>query len=76
MEWHGRGDRQDVGWLAEIRQWQQPPDIGNGLIVFDCGGNWNNGSNAGVFYCNGVYSRALANSFIGFRSAFVKLPTA
>ena len=33
------------------------------------GGNWNNGTNAGVFYLNGNNSRANSNTNIGFRSA-------
>ncbi|MGN1369746.1 MAG: hypothetical protein ACI4WX_12825 [Aristaeellaceae bacterium] len=39
------------------------------MRAFCCGGNWNNGANAGVFYLNGNYSRSNANSNIGFRSA-------
>ncbi|MGN1369748.1 MAG: SUMF1/EgtB/PvdO family nonheme iron enzyme [Aristaeellaceae bacterium] len=44
--------------------------------AFCCGGNWSNGANAGVFYLSGGSSRSSAYSYIGFRSAFVKLPTA
>ena len=33
------------------------------------GGNWNNGTNAGVFYLNGNNSRSNSNTNIGFRSA-------
>lgn len=33
------------------------------------GGNWNNGSNAGVFYLNGNNSRSNVNTNIGFRAA-------
>lgn len=33
------------------------------------GGNWNNTSNAGVFYVNGNNSRSNANTSLGFRSA-------
>ena len=33
------------------------------------GGNWNNGTNAGVFYLNGNNSRSNVNWNIGFRSA-------
>lgn len=36
---------------------------------FYCGGNYNNGVNAGVFYANGNNGRANSNSNIGFRSA-------
>ena len=35
------------------------------------GGNWNNGTNAGVFYLNGNNSRSNSNTNIGFRSAFI-----
>lgn len=33
------------------------------------GGNWNNTSNAGVFYANGNNPRSNVNTNIGFRSA-------
>ncbi|MCC8049619.1 MAG: hypothetical protein LIP10_03035 [Clostridiales bacterium] len=33
------------------------------------GGNWNNGTNAGVFYLNGNNARSNSNTNIGFRSA-------
>ncbi len=33
------------------------------------GGNWNNGSNAGVFNLNGNNPRSNVNTNIGFRSA-------
>ena len=36
---------------------------------FNCGGNWNNGANAGVFYANGNNARSNSNGNIGFRSA-------
>lgn len=39
------------------------------MRVFNCGGNWTNGSNAGVFYVNGNNTRGNANGNIGFRSA-------
>ena len=35
------------------------------------GGNWNNGANAGVFYLYGNNSRSLANTYIGFRAAYI-----
>jgi len=35
----------------------------------NCGGNWNNGANAGVFYSNLNNGRGNANGNIGFRSA-------
>ena len=34
-----------------------------------CGGNWNNGSNAGVFNVNANNPRSNSNSNIGLRSA-------
>lgn len=39
------------------------------------GGCWRNGAAAGVFISRGNYSRGLSSTCIGFRSAFVKLPT-
>jgi len=39
------------------------------LRTFYCGGNWNNGSNAGVFNLNGNNARSNSNTNIGFRSA-------
>lgn len=38
------------------------------------GGNWNNGSNAGVFYSNGNNGRSNVNTNIGFRAAFLSWP--
>ena len=35
------------------------------------GGNWNNGTNAGVFCLYGNYSRSYSGTYIGFRSAFI-----
>lgn len=44
--------------------------------VLDCGGIYANSAYAGVFFANGgITSRAGASGNIGFRSAFVKLPT-
>lgn len=43
---------------------------------FYCGGIWSSGAYAGVFYANGGYARSGSSGLIGFRSAFVKLPTA
>ncbi len=42
---------------------------------FYCGGACNSGADAGVFYASGGYGRASSSSYIGFRSAFVKLPS-
>ena len=39
------------------------------MRAFNCGGNWNNGANAGVFNVNGNNARSNANGNIGFRSA-------
>lgn len=36
------------------------------------GGSWNFGTNAGVFYLNGYYSRSYSSAGIGFRSALVR----
>ena len=38
-----------------------------------CGGGWNNGANAGVFYLDLTNPRSYAGWGIGFRSAFVDL---
>ena len=35
------------------------------------GGNWNNGTNAGVFYLSGNNSRSDVDSAFGFRSAYI-----
>ena len=43
---------------------------------FLCGGFWHVGSGAGVFYLGGGHARSSANTNVGFRSAFVKLPSA
>ena len=43
---------------------------------FYCGGNWAIGAYAGVFSCYGGYGRTSANDYLGFRSAFVELPSA
>lgn len=44
--------------------------------AFSCGGNWDNGAVAGVFCCLGHLARSYTNAYVGFRSAFVELPTA
>ncbi len=43
---------------------------------FGCGGDWGGGANAGVFCCRGGGGRASATDGLGFRSAFVELPSA
>ena len=35
------------------------------------GGNWNNGTNAGVFCLDGDYSRSNVSADLGFRSAYI-----
>lgn len=43
---------------------------------FFCGGCWYNGADAGLFYPSGSSARSYSVTSVGFRSAFVKLPTA
>ena len=35
------------------------------------GGDWNNGAHAGVFFLSGFSSRSDANTFLGFRAAYI-----
>jgi len=42
---------------------------------FYCGGGWYYSSHAGVFFASGCDSRSHSGTSIGFRSAFVELPT-
>lgn len=42
--------------------------------LFYRGGCWNTSSSAGVFAVSGSSARSLSSAFLGFRSAFVKLP--
>jgi hypothetical protein len=42
----------------------------------DRGGNWNNGTNAGVFALNLNNARSNSNNNRGFRSALLSLPEA
>lgn len=44
--------------------------------AFCCGGNYGYGAAAGVFFSYGSYARSHADAGIGFRSAYVSLPTA
>lgn len=44
--------------------------------AFYCGGGWNGGANAGVFYVGGNLPRAFSSGYVGFRAAYVKLPSA
>ena len=43
---------------------------------FGCGGPWYGGAYAGVFLADGANARSNASGHLGFRSAFVKLPSA
>ena len=43
---------------------------------FYCGGYWNRGADAGVFCCFGINDRTGSYGSLGFRSAFVELPSA
>lgn len=43
---------------------------------FYCGGSWSIGAAAGVFYCDGSDARSDSYTSLGFRAAFVNLPTA
>lgn len=44
--------------------------------AFACGGYWNGGAGAGVFYVNSYHPRSHSVSNLGFRAAFCELPTA
>jgi hypothetical protein len=44
--------------------------------AFLCGGYWHSGADAGVFFCNGGDARSSAGAHVGFRSAYVELPSA
>lgn len=48
---------------------------GSGERSFYCGGGCGNAANAGVFYAYGNYARSDTSATLGFRSAFVELPT-
>ena len=41
--------------------------------LFSCGGHWNRGAYAGVFYLGGVNPRSGVTAYLGFRSAYVNL---
>lgn len=49
---------------------------GNAERSLLCGGYWGDCATAGLFCPNGCDGRASSNGGVGFRSAFVKLPTA
>ena len=44
----------------------------NGERLLLCGGNWCNGSSAGVFYVDLNNPRSLSSSLVGFRSAYYR----
>lgn len=48
---------------------------GSGERSFFCGGYYSYTTNAGVFFAVGYYARSYTYAYIGFRSAFVELPT-
>lgn len=48
---------------------------GNAERMFNCGGSWAHGGNAGVFFCHGYNERTSSYGFISFRAAYVKLPS-
>ena len=47
----------------------------SGERLFYRGGYYSDGGDAGVFYCDGYLGRSNAGGDLGFRSAFVELPT-
>ena len=49
---------------------------GNAERSVDCGGLWSDGASAGVFSSHGDHGRGYSITYIGFRSAFVALPSA
>ena len=49
---------------------------GSSERLFHAGGAYGNGAGAGVFYLYGHDGRSYRGGHIGFRSAFVNLPTA
>ena len=51
-------------------------DVTQAERAFHCGGNWHNGADAGVFFAPGLNPRSSTSGTIGFRSAFVNLPSA
>lgn len=44
--------------------------------AFGCGGSWVSGAGAGVFFCHGTFARSGTYAGLGFRSAYVELPSA
>lgn len=51
-------------------------DVTQAERSFYCGGYWYYAGEAGVFFSLGTYGRAYAGDNLGFRSAFVQLPSA
>lgn len=43
--------------------------------AFNCGGTWNDDASAGVFDCSGTGDRSSTYAGLGFRSAYVELPS-
>ena len=44
-------------------------------VAFYSGGHWFNGAGAGLFALGGYNPRSYSGWFLGFRSAYVDLPT-
>ena len=44
-------------------------------VAFFSGGDWLYGASAGLFALGGAYPRSVSNWGLGFRSAYVDLPT-
>ncbi len=51
-------------------------DVTQAERSFCCGGNWDFAGAAGVFYSVGTSGRTFASVILGFRAAFVELPSA
>src|SRR5699024_11620709 len=71
MEQGTERNRAYAGRLEKVKRVTRPWGMcrdKRGRCVYR-GGNWNNGTNAGVFYLNGNNSRSNSNTNIGFRSA-------
>lgn len=63
----------DEGELEGDNLWTRN---GEAERLFLAGGSWYNGASAGVFAVRGNESRAYSTGDVGFRAAYVKLPTA
>lgn len=51
-------------------------DVTQAERSFFCGGDFFSAGGAGVFYSNGRYGRTNSGDYLGFRAAFVELPSA